>query len=549
MRSFFPYLFTNFSKWVLIPWSRVVLCTRSLQHCTTPCVTQWVFRSEIQATRSRRVLWIATTKNPFTTKIHWECVHCNSCIQIHFHSFKSLLTTLGSEIQTSKLPNESELHHFGLLDHSEFLRTTEAIHINETGSVIPNLSCGKIVDRSHCLCESRFCSNLSSQCEQLLLKLRRRFRCDHDPNHCSNPSWNQEEHLTASLVSQMCDCSSTCGSRSRQCLQLFLRREKRQACWMWNAMKPLGAMPVRTTLTSKIQETLIRNILSGHATEDIFDQTKMIFCNTGIIKVLNRCETRKHLTGCIIVPCKWIDAKYLKERISTNPLSSCGIVIHIVANVIQELQVVTFSNRNERDTELTIWMFMWKEIHGQLEPAWTRINKILALNWHTHKGRKERDNWTHVEMKCQSQMETVTDKVTNTMNSQKLHARKKAREATMGNPEMTTVPTMSRCWFPSLASHRGIVAAASSLGPAKMLGWASVGHHVRAAASRRKAAKHATGQSAESQSDKIGVVQNTLGHNKIRPKKFITNVVKKSVPFGSQKIQRAARPELKSFSE
>ena len=83
-------------------------------------------------------------------------------------------------------------HHFRLLDHSseeclsllrpllkilffarEFLRTTEALHINETRSVIPNLRCGKVVDRLYCICESRFCSNLSSESEQLLLKLRR----------------------------------------------------------------------------------------------------------------------------------------------------------------------------------------------------------------------------------------------------------------------------------------------------------------------------------------------------------------------------------------
>ena len=81
-------------------------------------------------------------------------------------------------------------HHLRLLDHTceeclrllrpllkiplfarEVLRTTKAFHTDETRSVFPNLSCREIVDRSHCVGESRFCSNLSSQREQLLLKL------------------------------------------------------------------------------------------------------------------------------------------------------------------------------------------------------------------------------------------------------------------------------------------------------------------------------------------------------------------------------------------
>ena len=38
-----------------------------------------------------------------------------------------------------------------------FLRTTEAFHINETRSVFPNLSCREIVDCPHCIGKSRYC--------------------------------------------------------------------------------------------------------------------------------------------------------------------------------------------------------------------------------------------------------------------------------------------------------------------------------------------------------------------------------------------------------
>ena len=62
------------------------------------------------------------------------------------------------------------------------LRTTQALHINETRSAIQNLSCGKVVDRPYCICESRLFSNLRFQHEHLLLKL-----CDnllHRHQHC-----------------------------------------------------------------------------------------------------------------------------------------------------------------------------------------------------------------------------------------------------------------------------------------------------------------------------------------------------------------------------
>ena len=82
-------------------------------------------------------------------------------------------------------------HHLRLLDHtseectrllrplleilltaSELLRASEAFHMDETCSIFPNLSCREIVDCSHCIGKSRFCCHLSSQREQLLLKLR-----------------------------------------------------------------------------------------------------------------------------------------------------------------------------------------------------------------------------------------------------------------------------------------------------------------------------------------------------------------------------------------
>ena len=59
-----------------------------------------------------------------------------------------------------------------LFSASELLRTTEPFHIDETRSVLPNLSCREIVDCSHCIGKFRFCFHLSSQSEQLLLKLR-----------------------------------------------------------------------------------------------------------------------------------------------------------------------------------------------------------------------------------------------------------------------------------------------------------------------------------------------------------------------------------------
>ena len=82
-------------------------------------------------------------------------------------------------------------HHLGLLDHtneeclrlrrpllelllttSELLQTPATFHIDETRSIFPHLSCLEIVNRSHCIGKSRFCRHLSSESEQLLLKLR-----------------------------------------------------------------------------------------------------------------------------------------------------------------------------------------------------------------------------------------------------------------------------------------------------------------------------------------------------------------------------------------
>ena len=58
-----------------------------------------------------------------------------------------------------------------LLTVSELPRTTEAFHIDGTRRVFPNVSCREIVDCSHCIGKSRFCCHLSSQREQLLMKL------------------------------------------------------------------------------------------------------------------------------------------------------------------------------------------------------------------------------------------------------------------------------------------------------------------------------------------------------------------------------------------
>ena len=94
----------------------------------------------------------------------------------------------GSHRDLDRLLSSPLEHHLRLLDQAteeclsllrplleillfarEFLRTTQALHIDETRSVFPNLSCREIVDRSHCISESRFCSHLSSECEYLLL--------------------------------------------------------------------------------------------------------------------------------------------------------------------------------------------------------------------------------------------------------------------------------------------------------------------------------------------------------------------------------------------
>ena len=50
-------------------------------------------------------------------------------------------------------------------------RTPQTFHIDETRSVLPNLSCGKIVDCSHCIGKTRFRCHLSSECEYLLLHM------------------------------------------------------------------------------------------------------------------------------------------------------------------------------------------------------------------------------------------------------------------------------------------------------------------------------------------------------------------------------------------
>ena len=75
----------------------------------------------------------------------------------------------------------------------EFLRTTKAFHVDETRSVIPDMSCSEIVDRSHCVGEPRFCSHLSSLRELFLLQLRNNlFHCSCVLRHhsCRNSTSN-----------------------------------------------------------------------------------------------------------------------------------------------------------------------------------------------------------------------------------------------------------------------------------------------------------------------------------------------------------------------
>ena len=83
----------------------------------------FVCTSESSIQRSEQSAFVVPLKlpsstiwNPFTTgspiessiscsiwtKVQWECVHCSSFVQVHLHPSKTLRTTRGTKIQTSK---------------------------------------------------------------------------------------------------------------------------------------------------------------------------------------------------------------------------------------------------------------------------------------------------------------------------------------------------------------------------------------------------------------------------------------------------------------
>ena len=135
MSSFFPYQFTSFSmnshsltdfavnrNNASTVMSEVeILSSFARDLCST--AQNFVYTSQCSIQRSEQSVFVvslelpsSTIRNPLTTgspiessiscslwaNVQWECVHCSSCVQVHFHPFKPLRTTGGTDIQTSK---------------------------------------------------------------------------------------------------------------------------------------------------------------------------------------------------------------------------------------------------------------------------------------------------------------------------------------------------------------------------------------------------------------------------------------------------------------
>ena len=58
----------------------------------------------------------------FWTKVQWECVHCSSRVQVHFHPFKPLQILVA---QTSKPPSENDLAEVSYVCSQPSCRPTE----------------------------------------------------------------------------------------------------------------------------------------------------------------------------------------------------------------------------------------------------------------------------------------------------------------------------------------------------------------------------------------------------------------------------------------
>ena len=54
---------------------------------------------------------------------------------------------------------------------SQFLRTTKALHVSQTWSVFPKLSCRETVDGTYCFCQFSLINNLGFQRDNFLMKL------------------------------------------------------------------------------------------------------------------------------------------------------------------------------------------------------------------------------------------------------------------------------------------------------------------------------------------------------------------------------------------
>ena len=94
-------------------------------HASDLCRTaqNFVYNRKSSSQRSEQSVFVVSMevpssriRNPFTTgspieysiscsfwtKREWECVHCSSCGQVHFHPLKPFWTTGGTDFHTSK---------------------------------------------------------------------------------------------------------------------------------------------------------------------------------------------------------------------------------------------------------------------------------------------------------------------------------------------------------------------------------------------------------------------------------------------------------------
>ena len=121
--------------------------------------------------------------------------------------------------------------------------------------------------------------------------------------------------------------------------------------------------------------------------------------------------------------CGWyFDARFLKERISTGPLSSCGIVFHIGANIFPGTACGDFLN-HKRGRHYTQNMNVHANRNSlvNLSQRGRGSTKVSYCNC-IHTVDAERDTVENTrKLSGPSHREAVPDKVINTLNSQELH--------------------------------------------------------------------------------------------------------------------------------